>query len=243
MLAIYLFFIIGCWFNFRLVSGVEDELDSVKVAYITAMFGAYEMRLKPIHKQTMASDAFCFTDNIQLQPSVGWTIITDPYHETHPSKLDNGQYYNSFAKNKHPFNIAKYYKENFQNIPILRKYDVIVWIDGSLEIEFDGTSAWLYNKIRNKGEKIILFHHEMRYGILAEEAQSCDELDKYNNDKWLGFPQPIQYGMKQYNEYLEQGYDVTYWSKIKSKIGNTDPFVSISIFHLFFLSSLSSCSL
>ena len=30
--------------------------------------------------------------------------------------------------------IHKYYKQNFHNIPRLKKYDTIIWIDGTIEI-------------------------------------------------------------------------------------------------------------
>ena len=32
---------------------------------------------------------------------------------------------------------TKYYKQSFSNIPILHKYDIIVWLDGSIEIIYN----------------------------------------------------------------------------------------------------------
>lgn len=168
-------------------------LSDAKVVYITAIFGEYETRLKQIHNQTLKSDWICFSNNTLLISSYGWEVDYTPYHEIYPSLLDSGNYYNSLTKNKHPFNIAKYYKENFQNIPRLKSYEIVVWIDASLEIEFEGTSEWVYNKIHNIGERIIVFHHDFRHGNLEDEAIASDTITKYNDPNWLGKSQPIQY--------------------------------------------------
>ena len=99
---------------------------SKRVAYISAIFGGYEKTCKPFTKQTIDSDFICFTDNPNIE-SNGWIIDTNPYHDTHRSLIDNGLYINSTKKevrlkpleNRHTFNLAKYYKQNWQNIPRL----------------------------------------------------------------------------------------------------------------------------
>ena len=67
----------------------------------------------------------------------GWIIDTTPYHiiNNSPLDVDDENYVNSLKNNKHTFNIAKYYKQAFINIPRLKKYDVIIWIDGTIEIK------------------------------------------------------------------------------------------------------------
>lgn len=73
---------------------------------------------KKFVKQTIETDFICFTNNENII-SNGWFIDSIPYHNIYKSPLDND----------HTFNIAKYYKQAFRNIPRLNKYDVIIWID------------------------------------------------------------------------------------------------------------------
>lgn len=100
-------------------------------------------------KQTIDTDFICFTDNNNIINN-GWIIDTTPYHLINKSKIDNDTFTNSMCNNKHTFNIAKYYKQAFSNIPILQKYDVIVWLDGTIEIIYDKTSEYILNNIYTK---------------------------------------------------------------------------------------------
>ena len=92
-----------------------------KICFITAIYGNYESSCKKFIKQTIETDFICFTDNKDIT-SNGWTIDTNPYHITNKSELDNDTYTNSICNNKHTFNVSKYYKQAFNNIPILQKY-------------------------------------------------------------------------------------------------------------------------
>lgn len=205
---------------------VDENESSPKVVFITAIFGVfYEKRLHRTLPQSIPSDWICFTDNEKLQPN-GWEIDRNPYHTTHPSKLDDGTFWNSYSKNTHPFNIAKYYKESFQNIPRLKKYDVVIWIDGNTQIQYDGVAEYALKKIRIQGEKVLVFHHEYRQGNLESEAIGSDlYTNKYRSTSWFGYKQPQQHVHQQYLTYVKLGYDQGYWLKIKEKIGSTDPHV------------------
>jgi hypothetical protein len=103
----------------------------MKVAVITAVFGNYESSLKTPVKQTIDTDYYCFTNIPTIKASDDWKIITEPYHITH-NEDDN--YLNSYKTNKHTFMIAKYYKCHFNKIPILNNYDIIIWVDGTIQI-------------------------------------------------------------------------------------------------------------
>ena len=138
-----------------------------KICFITAIYGNYETSCKKFKKQTVDTDFICFTDNQNII-SNGWAIDTTPYHLINRSPLDNPSLVNSLDNNKHTFNIAKYYKQSFKMIPILDKYDVIVWLDGTIEIIYDKTSEYILKHIYDK--KIIGWHHEYRYGSLQEEV-------------------------------------------------------------------------
>lgn len=74
------------------------------------------------------------------------------------------KFINSINNNKHTFNIAKYHKQSFRLIPVLKNYDVIVWLDGTIEIIYDDTNKIYKNKIYTN--KIIGWHHDHHDSIL-----------------------------------------------------------------------------
>ena len=167
-----------------------------KVAHITAIFGGYEHTCKPFIKQTGESDFICFTDNPNIE-SNGWIIDTNPYHDTNRSPIDNGLYVNSTKKegrlkvleNRHTFNIAKYYKQAWKNIPRLQEYDVVIWLDGSIEITNSEVSEYMLELCPKYS--IVSWHHEMRGGVLFHEAY-CSYLPRYMNGSYLDQWQPYQ---------------------------------------------------
>lgn len=195
----------------------------MKVAYITAIFGNYELTCKPFVSQTIESDFICFTDNPNII-SNGWIIDTTPYHDTHKSPVDNGLYNNSLKKegklkeleNRHTFNIAKYYKQAWKNIPRLHEYDFVIWLDGTIEITKNYVSEKMIQLCQEY--KIVSWHHELRGGLLFHEAFSC-YLEKYHDRNYLGQAQPYQDVIAQYHSYLQEGYDENFWKRFPRKEG------------------------
>ena len=183
-------------------------MDQAKICFITAIYGNYESTCKKYVKQTVPTDFICFTDNPNMTAN-GWIVDTTPYHITHKSPLDNDTYVNSNCNNKHTFNIAKYYKQAFRNIPILQKYDVIVWLDGTVELIYDKISEYLLTHIYNS--KIIGWHHEHRHGHLQGEVRAS-HFFRYTSTYWNGQHQPLQDIDKQYTDYLADGYDETFFN-------------------------------
>lgn len=181
-----------------------------KVCFITANYGNYEATCKKFVEQTIPTDFICFTDNPAIK-SNGWTIDTNPYHLTHKSPLDNDSYVNSVCNNKHTFNVAKYYKQAFQNIPRLKEYDIVVWVDGTIEIIYDKVSEYLVQYVSS--QKIITWHHEHRFGILEREVQASDFF-RYTSTFWNNQPQPFQDVFKQYLDYIHDGYTNDFFKKI-----------------------------
>jgi hypothetical protein len=183
----------------------------MRVAYITAILGNYELTCKPFVKQTIESDFICFTDNPNIE-SNGWIIDTNPYHDTHKSPIDNGLYINSISKegklkeleNRHTFNLAKYYKQSWSNIPRLKDYDVVIWLDGTIEITKEDVSEYMIELCFKYD--IVSWHHELRGGLLFHEAFVC-YLAKYMDRDYLGQKQPYQDVIAQYHSYLQDGYD------------------------------------
>jgi hypothetical protein len=186
----------------------------VKICFITAIYGNYELSCKKFVEQTIETDFICFTNNEDII-SNGWTIDTTPYHLTNKSKLDDDTFINSLCNNKHTFNIAKYYKQAFIDIPVLQKYDVVVWLDGTIEIIYDKTSEYILNNIYK--EKIIGWRHEMRSGVLSAEVVASSYGDRYTSTFWYNQEQPYQDIHNQYKCYLEEGYDELFFKNINSK--------------------------
>ena len=183
-----------------------------KICYITAIYGNYEASCKKFVEQTIPSDFICFTDNPNIQQN-GWLIDTTPYHIDNKNELDDNTFVNSFTNNKHTFNIAKYYKLSFQKIPRLKQYDVIVWLDGTIEIIFDNTSLYILNNIYEK--KIIGWHHEKRYGYLHKEVIDS-RFERYTSTFWNGQSQPYQDVDNQFQEYINDGYNFSFFKQMKS---------------------------
>jgi hypothetical protein len=187
--------------------------EDTKICFITAIYGNYESSCKNFVKQTIKTDFICFTDNKNIN-SNGWTIDTTPYHLINKSELDKDNSINSISNNKNTFNIAKYYKQAFHNIPLLKKYDIIVWIDGTIEITYNKTSEYILNNIYK--QKIIGWHHEHRRGILKSEVEASCLGDRYLSTYYNGQPQPYQDVNHQYDMYLKNGYDERFFKLIPS---------------------------
>jgi len=196
-----------------------------KVAFITSIMGNYEATCKPFAKQSIDSDFICFTDNNDI-PSNGWTIDTTPYFDLYPSEVDTGYYINSITKkppltefwkgNRHSFNLAKYYKQSWHNIPRLQEYDLVIWIDGSIEITSSEVAEYMLEKC--KDYKIVSWQHEWRAGRLVWEAHAS-YLPRYHDTNYLNQSQPYQDVAGQYHNYLSEGYDETFWERYPRKEG------------------------
>lgn len=178
-----------------------------RICFITAIYSDYEKSCKKCVEQTIPTDYICFTDNPNLINN-GWIIDTTPYHMTH-NVLDKKKYVNSMSNNTHTFNIAKYYKQSFRHIPILKKYDVIVWIDGSLEIIYEKISEYILSKIQEA--KVIGWSHEHRNGILLNELIVSHKSGRYSTKRWNKQNQPYQDIDTQYETYMKDGYTDAYW--------------------------------
>ena len=176
---------------------------TTKICFITAIYSQYEKTCKPFIQQTIPTDFICFTSEPDMQPN-GWIIDTTPYHLENPNPFDDHTYVNSLCNNQHTFNIAKYYKQSFQYIPRLRAYDVVIWIDATVEIHNDRVSEYIMQHIYS--HKIIGWHHEWRHGKMMEEVKASLVEDKYKYALWNNQLQPFQDVAKQYDTYVKHGY-------------------------------------
>lgn len=190
----------------------------VKIAFITAIFGCYEATTKPFVGQRMEDgaevDFFCFTDTPdKLNNAAGWIVDSTPYHKMYRSPMYRAEKYNSFENNQHTFNVAKYYKQSFHNIPRLAKYDIVVWLDGTVQITNTRTAQTLVDLFRKHPERrMITWQHEYRPSGSLEEEVRASYFDRYFSTHWFGQAQPLQDVGKQYAAYIADGYkDVGVW--------------------------------
>jgi len=183
-----------------------------RVAFITANYGGYEKTCKPFAKQTIDSDFICFMSPGGNVHSNGWIVDTTPYHSVNRSSLDTPNKMNSIDNNKHTFNIAKYYKQNFQNIPRLQNYEFVIWIDGSIEITNPRVSEFVIDTLTNKTDtNVITIDHTERNGLLANELKES-HFERYTSTFWFGQSRPYQDVDEQYRVYLRNGFkDIGVW--------------------------------
>lgn len=189
-----------------------------KVVFITAILGNYETSCKKPAEQSIECDFICFTDNESIEAN-GWEIDTTPYHLTHKSSLDTGYYLNSAHKpeyhlshwnNTTTFNIAKYYKTQWRLIPRLEQYETVIWCDGTIQILASNTAEYLSEICSKYG--ITCWNHEMRSGCLWQEV-IASEVPKYYDPNFMGQSQPRQNIVKQYLDYIEDGYDESFFKE------------------------------
>ena len=186
-----------------------------RICIFTCIYGTFEKTCKLFPKQTIPCDFICFTDRQDIV-SNSWTVDTTPYHLINPSPLDTGCGYtqiNSFSNNHHPSLVPKYYKQAFKNIPRMQKYDIVIWIDGSIEIISDLVAEWMLNKIDSIDNKIIVWENVLRVGILKDEVDSSN-FEVYTSTFWNGHEQPYQDIFQQYDTYMKNGYIEEYFKTI-----------------------------
>lgn len=215
--------LIGLSFSFRILPencmcrfNITTKLRNYrKSCVISACIGTYEKTTK-MHPEIPGLDFIFFTNNREMLNTGNWIMDYTPYHITSIPKIDNGKYKNSIKNNKHTFNLAKYYKEQFYNIPRLAEYDFIIWFDGTIQLT-NPTFINYITKVFDENKDVIVqtMHHEYRHGKLSQEAIASN-MFRYNSKFWGGQAQPIQDVYEQYKYYLSQGYKESYW-KDRSK--------------------------
>ena len=166
-----------------------------KICFITAIYGNTQTSCKPFERQTLHSDFICFTDNANLTCNE-WIIDSTPYHTLNKSVLDNDTHINSLCNNGHPYNISKYYKVAFQNIPILQKYDVICWIDETVEVTNERTSEYILKHIYER--KMMCWNDVKCNGSLGSLVLDLS----LNKNDTLNDGQPYQNVYNKYDMYL-----------------------------------------
>jgi len=173
-----------------------------RVAFITAIFGNFEMACKRHKAQNMAADFICFSDNPSIEAN-GWEVDASPYHLSHPSPLDTGEFVNSISKNNHSYNLIRYYKQAFRNIPRMQGYDIVVWVDGSLELT-EARATEQLSLVLEEGQCALgLWNHTIRPN-LEEEVRVTRHMTRYCSLLFNNQSQPFQDVAGQFREYLAE---------------------------------------
>jgi hypothetical protein len=200
----------SAWTQAAALSLVHSTPAVPRVAFITAVIGAYESTCKRFAAQTIPAAFIVLTDNPSIEAN-GWTVDTTPYHVTHrPSQWDP-TWLN--ASNTHTFCLAKYYKQSFHLIPRLSEFDVVVWVDGTVEITNPATAGIVAHRMRD-GCRILAWQHEYRpvhTNAMRQEAQVSEETQRYGVTEWFGQRQPFQDCPAQVERYVKEGYDWTFF--------------------------------
>ena len=176
-----------------------------KIAFITAIYGAYELSCKPAVAQSVPCDFIAFADTVPIETS-GWIVDTFPYHAyfATASAGDSDEFVNK--TNNHPFMIAKFYKQAFHHIPRLQQYDTIIWIDGTIEIKHADAARLAQSRLQYFDIPVLSWQHEHRLssGLAGEVAASIHP--RYCSTHWAGHAQPFQPITQQFEAYIREGY-------------------------------------
>lgn len=176
-----------------------------RICFVTSITGNYEATCKKPVNQTVDCDFKVFTDNSNIKTHGIWEIIdiTKYYQGIDGNDIDS-KYHNSMLNNTHSFNRAKFIKLNLHRIPELIDYDIVVWVDGTIEIINERCAELIINKI-DSGKNIILYEHERHRGFLQEEVKAAN-FYRYTSTNWNGQNQPYQDVNQQYSDYVENGF-------------------------------------
>lgn len=187
--------------------------DNEKVAALSAIFGNKEKTAKFTIDQSIDVDFILYTDRDNLESDGKWDIRVVNYHLDRKYRLpeDVGNFTNSVENNKHPYNIYKFYKQQFYRFPDMDKYDYVVWIDSTLLITNRHFVYDLLYRIKKKNDVVAAFDHQYRSGRYENEVARC-RCDK----RWRKQPnQPFQNLTKQKQFYKSQGFHGNYFKKLK----------------------------
>jgi len=179
----------------------RSNISNPSVAVISAVYGGYDSPATHV-PQSIPVDFFFFTDSDAHAP--GYTIDKRKYHYEFRHENDTKALNNSYELNNHTFNQAKFYKQQFHRIPCLKKYDFIIWLDGSIELTCPYAIEKTIRAMQNSKKGVLTWKHEMRNNIKAEAKAS--HYHRYTSKFWNGQAQTYQDVDKQYDEYTRDHY-------------------------------------
>jgi hypothetical protein len=139
-------------------------------------------------------------------------VDTHPYHRYDTPPPDSDPAWHN-ASNTHTFCVAKYYKQSFHLIPRLSEFDVIVWLDGTVEITNAATAEIVLQRV-NSGFPLVTWQHEYRpVNTIAMKPEADESMasERYRLAEWFGQRQPVQDCPTQVEKYMKERYDWTFF--------------------------------
>jgi hypothetical protein len=186
-------------------------MSAVRICFVTCVTGGYDAVLKRPAKQTVPCNFVAFVDDLSTRAQAnGWTLLDAQDYALGIDERDRHiDDRNSLVNNDHSFNRAKFIKLNLHRLPELSGYDLVVWLDGSIELT-NPACAETCLRLADAGHPIVLFEHEFRQR-LADEVQAS-HFDRYTSEFHFGQKQPYQDVDAQYADYVSEGFqDVGLW--------------------------------
>lgn len=208
--------IVDTWSNYNGRTSTKQASSGARVAFVTAIIGNYESSYPFVAPQTIATDSFCFRGGESPENNEpNWIVDNYPYH-LDPNYVaaagDIGDRLNSFVNNRHSFMVAKFYKMNFRLFPSLKKYDVVIWIDGSLSLTDEHIAETALELTIQQGHQLIMFEN-LRPTLLRESVLS-QLVNRYTVTEWARQEQPFQDVAQLYRNYVKRGYSESYWKQV-----------------------------
>lgn len=181
-----------------------------RICFVTCITRGYDDALKAHVDQTVPCDFVAYVEAPQTPSREGWTLVDVFKYACGIDESDiDPNWRNSLANNRHSFNRSKFVKLNLHRLPELAGYDVIVWIDGSVEIT-SPSCAETCLAMADAGHCIALFEHGIRTTLHEETRASL--FPRYTSNFWNGQSQPYQDVIYQLQSYNSQGFvDVGLW--------------------------------
>ena len=187
-------------------SSANWPLEHAKLAFVSANIGGYEKTAKEPVRQSIPADFIVYTDNPKLLTHGVWKIYdAESYSFGMTAQDRNSSFKNSLSNNRHSFNRAKFFKLNLHRLPELDGYDIIVWVDGTIQIDNPQAASIISNLVHEEGRNFIVFEHERNGSIIMEAAAS--HFHRYTDTHWNNQNQPYQDIDEQVTFYLQSGYD------------------------------------
>ncbi len=160
---------------------IQTKLDVFKptnkmsVAVYTTIFNDYAT-LKSVPRQSVRADYYCITDNenVEFATAFGEKPEGEPWNIV---KVDYP------SRDLHPRMRAKFFKLFPWECPHLDKYNLIIFIDGSIEITSPEFVRFMVDSLGHGN--IALFKHPQR-DCIYEEAKASTPLLKYQSQNIQG---------------------------------------------------------
>lgn len=197
----------------------QKSSPEARIVLLTAIIGNYESSYPFVAPQTVPVDLYCFRGGeASISSDANWIVDNYAYHADpvyQQAAGDHGDRLNSFVHNNHSFMVAKFYKMNFHLFPNIQKYDIAIWIDGSLALRNPHLAAEILAIFQEDPRERNMLIFENSRPTLRRELSLSKLVNRYTVTEWAGQTQPYQDVTAAYDYYIRQGYSEEYWRRLR----------------------------